>query len=395
MATAESPISLAAVNDRSVAVGKGRIRGFDGLRAIAFLFVFASHKIHLQQLDPFGDIGVWLFFVLSGFLITRILAGSRAEIEAGLCTVSNGLGDFYLRRTARIFPPYYLLLAFFVAIAMFVPIANFMLSDKIAYLLYGTNILVAARGEWPGDFGHFWTLAVEEQFYLLFAPIILLISRKHTMRVCLAIISAGIVTKIALEVAHASAVSIDVNSLINFALLGFGGVIGLSAGRPAPKWLTGGAAQVAVFCLYITAAAAIGMRHHNLWALLGKLSAVLVGILLFQIFHSQQSWFVRALEASPIRGIGRISYGAYLIHHFIYFSIVADILRYIRVEITAPRSAQVLIELAISLLLATLSWQYLERPSMAWAAGVTRPSSSTFASPITPSQTAARPSHGL
>jgi peptidoglycan/LPS O-acetylase OafA/YrhL len=389
-----------ALNDRSVSVGHGRIRGFDGLRAIAFLFVFASHKIKCQssscsaELDSFGDIGVWLFFVLSGFLITRILASSRAEIEADLCTVSNRLSDFYLRRTARIFPSYYLLLAFFVAVSMFVPVANFGTSEKIAYLLYGTNILVAARSEWPGDFGHFWTLAIEEQFYLLFAPIVLLVPRKHTISVCLAFISVGIVTKIALEVAHASPVSIDTNSLINFALLGFGGVIGLSAGRPAPKWFIGGAAQVVVFCLYLTLAAAIGIRHH-LWGVLGKLSAVLVGILLFQIFHSQQSWLVRALEISSIRRIGRISYGAYLIHHFIYFSLIANLLRYIRVEIIAPRSIQVLTELAISLMLATLSWQYLERPIMAWAARVTRRSSNTRASPITPSQTVASPSHGL
>jgi peptidoglycan/LPS O-acetylase OafA/YrhL len=207
------------------------------------------------------------------------------------------------------------------------------------------------------------------------------------MSVCLGFISAGIVTKIALEAAHASAVSIDVNSLINFALLGFGGVIGLSADRPASKWFIGGAAQVAVFCFYLALPAVFGMRHH-LWALLGKLGAVLVGILLFQIFHGQQSWFVTALQVSPIRKIGRISYGAYLIHPFIYFSTIENLLRYIGVEITASRSVQVLAELTISLMLAGLSWRYLERPIIAWAARVTRHRSSTCASSVTPSPAA-------
>jgi peptidoglycan/LPS O-acetylase OafA/YrhL len=385
------PTSTAVLNDQSALAEDGRIRGFDGVRAIAFLLVFASHKIHFKQADSIGDVGVWLFFVLSGFLITRILASSRAEIENNLCTVPDGLGRFYLRRTARIFPPYYLLILLIAAVSIFVPIANFGTSEKLAYLLYGTNIFVAAGNEWPGNFGHFWSLAVEEQFYLLFAPLVLLVPRRHTMSVCFGLVSAGIATKIALEAEHASPVSIDVNSLINFALLGFGGVIGLSAGRPASKWYIGGAAQVAVFSLYLALPAVFGMRHH-LWGLLGKSSAVLVGILLFQIFHGQQSWFVKALQISPIRKIGRISYGAYLIHHFIYFSTIENLLRCIGVQITAPRSVQVLAELAVSLMLAGLSWRYLERPVLAWAARVTKRRSDTCAGSATPSRIGASPS---
>jgi peptidoglycan/LPS O-acetylase OafA/YrhL len=392
MANAKLSASTAAPNKQSALVEDGRIRGFDGLRAIAFLLVFASHKIYFKQLDSFGDIGLWLFFVLSGFLITRILARSRAEIESGLYTAAKGLGGFYLRRTARIFPPYYLVLAFFTAVSVFVPIAYFGTSEKLAYLLYGTNFLIAARSEWIGDFGHFWSLAIEEQFYLLFAPIVLLVPRRHTMIVCLAVISTGVVTKIALEVGHASAVSIDVNSLVNFALLGFGGVIGLSADRPAPKWFIGGTAQVAVLCFYLALPAVLGMRFH-IWMLLGKLSAVAAGILLFQIFQGQQSWFVTVLQIRPIRKIGRISYGAYLIHHFVYFSTIGYLFRHIGVEIAAPRPVQVLAELAISLMLASLSWRYFEQPIVAWAARVTRRRSSTWADSVTPSPIAASSSN--
>ncbi len=60
-----------------------RILGFDGLRAIAFTLVFLSHKITFADAGPFGHVGVWLFFVLSGFLITRILADERTRIEQG------------------------------------------------------------------------------------------------------------------------------------------------------------------------------------------------------------------------------------------------------------------------------------------------------------------------
>ena len=298
----------------SASGGEQRIRGFDGLRAIAFLLVFVSHKINFAGVDSFGDVGVWLFFVLSGFLITRILARSRIEIESGLATVPSNLGRFYLRRTARIFPPYYLILAFFAAVALFIPVEHFTRSEKAAYLLYGTNILIAVRGYWVGDFGHFWSLAVEEQFYLIFAPLVLLVPRQRTMSLCVVLITLGVTTKIVLEALHASAVSIDLNSLINFALLGFGGAIGLNAGRWTPRWLSSGAAQLVVLCIYLALPVAFGARA-EIWPLLSKLSALLVGILLFQIFNGQQSPLVAVLESSPFRYVGRISYGAYLVHH--------------------------------------------------------------------------------
>jgi peptidoglycan/LPS O-acetylase OafA/YrhL len=369
MANADLSASSVAPNQEPTSSQAGRIRGFDGLRAIAFLLVFGSHKIYFAHADSFGDVGLWLFFVLSGFLITRILARSRSEIENGLATVSDRLGRFYLRRTARIFPPYYLLLVLLAATSLFVPIDYFGTSEKLAYFLYGTNLLIAARSQWIGDFGHFWSLAVEEQFYLAFAPLALLAPRRHTVSVCLAMVSVGIATKIVLEFANASPVSIDVNSLINFALIGLGGAIGLNAGRPAPKWLIGGSAQVAVLGLYVALPAAFGTWPH-LWPLFGRLSAVLVGALLFQIFQGQRSWFVTILESAPLRNIGRISYGAYLIHHFLHFSVIENLLLHMGAGPT-PKPVQVLAELAASLLFAAASWRYVEKPIIAWAAGVT------------------------
>jgi peptidoglycan/LPS O-acetylase OafA/YrhL len=346
-----------------------RIRGFDGLRAIAFLMVFCSHKIQFAAADAIGNSGVWLFFVLSGFLITRILANARTNIERGLVTISDSLSHFYLRRTARIFPPYYLILIFFVVVSLFVPIAHFGRSEKISYFLYATNVFVSVRN-WVGDFGHFWSLAIEEQFYLLFAPIVLWVPRKGTLTVCLAIIAMGLTTKVILETGGASAVSIDVNSLINFALLGFGGVIGLMEKRAAPKWLISGQMQIGILCLYLLLPAAFGTGLW-FWPLFGKLSALLVGILLFQIFHTQQSWFVGVLESSPLRNIGRISYGAYLIHPFLHFSMLAVLLNRFDLVITIPRSLQILAELAASLILAAASWHHLERPIIAWAGRLT------------------------
>jgi peptidoglycan/LPS O-acetylase OafA/YrhL len=380
-------LTSSMLDDRTGFREERRIRGFDGLRAIAFLLVFCSHKIRFAHADSFGDVGVSLFFVLSGFLITRILARSRAEIESGQATVPNNLGRFYLRRTVRIFPPYYLILAFFTAASLFVPIEHFTRSEKVAYLLYGTNLLVASRGYWVGDFGHFWSLAVEEQFYVAFAPLVLFVSRKHTMLVCFAVILLGLATKIILEARHASAMSIDLNSFVNFVPLGIGGVIGLRASCPAPKWFSGGTAQVVVISLYLILPAAFG-TWLEIWSLLGKLSAVAAGVLLFQIFNGQQSWFVAILERPPFRGIGRISYGAYLVHLFVHFDVIESLLPHLGDKIAVPRFAQVLAELAVSLIVAGISWRYFERPIIAWAKRVTSRRSSASASAVAPSGTA-------
>jgi peptidoglycan/LPS O-acetylase OafA/YrhL len=360
---------LVAGKQEAPPVQRARIRGFDGLRAIAFLLVFFSHKIYFSHAESFGDVGVWLFFVLSGFLIVRILARSRSEIENGSSTFSSSLGRFYLRRTARIFPPYYLLLLSLAAASLFVPIDHFDMPEKVAYFLYGTNVLVAERNAWIGDFGHLWTLAVEEQFYLAFAPLVLLVPRRLTCGLCLAMVSAGFATKVALEARHAAPISIDVNSLANFALIGFGGAVGLKADRQVPKWLAGAVAQAVVLGAYMALPIAFGTWPY-LWPLLGKLSAVLVGMLLLQIFQGQQSRFVSIMESAPLRNLGRISYGAYLIHQFVHFSMIGVPLRHLGVG-SAPRYIQVLVELAGSLIIARLSWRYLEKPIIGWAARVT------------------------
>jgi len=110
-----------------------RIRGFDGLRALAFLMVFVSHKMPTVRTDAVGTAGVWLFFVLSGFLITRILARFRERIETGSESVSGGLSAFYLSRTARIMPVYY---AFLAVLSVLSQLGHIELGEKGRQLSY-------------------------------------------------------------------------------------------------------------------------------------------------------------------------------------------------------------------------------------------------------------------
>ena len=84
-----------------MAPSERRINGFDGLRALAFLMVFVSHKAPSPRTEALGTTGVWLFFVLSGFLIVRILAAARTAVEAGASTPLGSLGLFYRNRLVR------------------------------------------------------------------------------------------------------------------------------------------------------------------------------------------------------------------------------------------------------------------------------------------------------
>jgi peptidoglycan/LPS O-acetylase OafA/YrhL len=346
-----------------------RIRGFDGLRAIAFVLVFISHKIVFADANSYGGAGVWLFFVLSGFLITRILATTRSEIEAGRTTFRQGLRRFYIRRTGRIFPPYYALLAIVGIVALFVPIDAFWGLNKLAYATYTTNILIAHQGYWPGHFGHLWTLAVEEQFYVLFAPLVLLVSRRHTLSVCAAVIALGIATRIGLEIGGASETAKEVNSFFNFALLAWGGVIGLNAHRKLPLWLTTGAAQLATLAVFIALAVVFGSGQA--WRLYGQICVLVAGLLLLQIMQGQGSWLVRALEWWPIRDLGRISYGTYLLHNFI---VLAPLLYGIAPDAQVfgmQWAVTAVLEFAVTIAIAALSWRYLEKPIITWARSVT------------------------
>lgn len=146
----------------------------DGLRAVAILAVLPVHFLHesaARYVDT-GVLGVRLFFVLSGFLIGSILLRYRERIASGASSLRHTLRTFYFRRFLRLSPPYlaYLALAFlmFPADRHYLP----------WFLLYLQNFLFAIKPELFGRYlVHFWTLAIEEQFYLV-APIVLLCAPK-------------------------------------------------------------------------------------------------------------------------------------------------------------------------------------------------------------------------
>jgi peptidoglycan/LPS O-acetylase OafA/YrhL len=164
--------------DRAIAVRSGRPRGdfqipsLDGLRAISFLIVFVAHAG--LTLIP-GAFGVTVFFFLSGYLITTLL---RLEHSA---SGAVSLRDFYLRRALRILPPFYLVLALSAVLASagLLPGAALQWRPMLALAGHFTNYWAVAFGMdgQPAGTGVYWSLAVEEHFYLVFPFLFILLQR--------------------------------------------------------------------------------------------------------------------------------------------------------------------------------------------------------------------------
>ncbi|WP_224997461.1 acyltransferase [Cesiribacter sp. SM1] len=158
------------------------IRSLDGIRALAVALVMLFHF----QLFDAGWIGVQIFFVLSGFLITRILLHEKNQ------SLDFYLKRFYWRRAVRIFPLYftYLLLVSLVFLFVSMPEST---TSMLPYLWTYTFNFTRLSADWTHSplFTHFWSLSVEEQFYLVWPLLVFVLSEKWLKRMLLLIIAAG------------------------------------------------------------------------------------------------------------------------------------------------------------------------------------------------------------
>lgn len=149
----------------------------DSLRAIAVALVIISHWLPASQLlnrfTPNGVLGVTLFFVLSGYLISGILLKNKEQLGNGL-TLKNAFSIFYVRRSLRIFPVYYL---FLLLLMLIYPAA--VKPSIYWHIFYLSNFYFWHINAFAAQLSHLWSLAVEEQFYLLWPAIILLVKRSY------------------------------------------------------------------------------------------------------------------------------------------------------------------------------------------------------------------------
>jgi peptidoglycan/LPS O-acetylase OafA/YrhL len=304
------------------ALVRDKLPGLDGLRAIAVLLVIFFH----QELLPCGWIGVQIFFVLSGYLITGLLWRAR---DASL---GRFLLEFYGRRALRIFPIYYLLLALIGAALLLGVEMDNVRPGLLPAATYTYNLWHASNRYGHSEvLSHFWSLCVEEQFYLLWPFLLFFCPKRRIRSVLLALALAGpLVRLLTVMVLRQPGLPVDedeyaalyVLTSTHFDAFALGGLVRLFpwncrprvllvvlaatlAGGIAMKLLSGAPWRSLGFVLGMSAG------YGYLWAYsaLNLLSALLIDGLV------RRRFLPRVFDWPPLAYIGKISYGVYLFHY--------------------------------------------------------------------------------
>jgi peptidoglycan/LPS O-acetylase OafA/YrhL len=284
----------------------------DGLRGIAISAVLGAHFLAKPIVAAFrpGGFGVILFFVLSGYLITRILM----QYKDRNTPVGAAASHFYWRRFLRLTPPYYLAI---VAAALFG--ISGMRSNWWIHVLYLSNFAVGLQGDIFGA-GHFWTLCIEEQFYFLWFVVVVVMPRRFLLHSIVASILASSIFRLAVVLLGLQPIMWAL--LPGFMdSLAFGALIAY-AGRSArlaflERWLLDW--RILAFSLV----AAILTSWIQDWNIATRLllyipaNTLFAGCLVRSAIVKGKDVRLDWLTLSPLRYLGRISYGLYVYHIFI------------------------------------------------------------------------------
>lgn len=330
------------------------IAELDGARGIAVLAILLLHFYDpVIAAKPFGSLvasvlplcagGVDLFFVLSGFLITRILVASKGA--------SNYFQAFYARRILRIFPLYFHVVAIFF---LLLPVAHRHHVDEKStglyaawYLLFAQNWMQALRISDGAQLAHFWTLAIEEQFYLLWPATVWLLTTDQLRRTAIGIIACVEVVRGLLWLAHVSSVLIYFNTVTRLDALALGALLSLS---PTTRQ---GLFRAAPYVMPIAAIASLFLPEPYFPLLLLIICGCTVAL--------AASGRGRILRSRFLQNIGRYSFAMYVFHYLLHGALVPLAKR---VPPLPFALAAIIGGTCASYATAWLSWRLIEQPAL-------------------------------
>ncbi len=351
------------------------IKSLDGLRFLAVALVLVDHWSGDALGFPASYLGVCLFFVLSGFLISRILLVAKDKDELAQRGHGFSLRQFYIRRTIRIFPLYYLCLAvlFLLNIA---PVR-----EEILWLVtYMSNNKIALNSQWMGVVDHLWSLAVEEQFYLFFPFLVLFLNKKHLVKSFVGMILLALILRMSIYVSGASWIKAYVLMPACLDAFGIGALLAWVSLYPQNKIIAFiGSARTFLLGLlvYLSVVWVLNFTGggHNavavVWLRLAE-SIFSVSLIAYLIHGKSDTLFKNIFEWKPFVYIGKISYGVYIFHNFVYnhyhtipgnpINKIVAALAENKNPFIASAAFKIVVLFAITVALASASWYLFEKP---------------------------------
>jgi peptidoglycan/LPS O-acetylase OafA/YrhL len=313
-----------------------RIPTLDGVRGTAILLVMLYHMNLLRPASAPAAVDLWfsravgvgwcgvdLFFVLSGFLITGILLAAKGR--------DHFFRDFYARRTLRIFPLYYAVV--FVSLVVIPNLPEGIVpaqkldrfgrieGDEAWYWLYLSNFAIARAGAWRhGILDISWSLAIEEQFYLLWPALVAFCSTRGLTRFCVALVVLAPCLRLALRLAGAEPMVAYVITPARVDLLAIGALIAIAARSPEGLERFAHPARRAFWAALVLLLADWLVLGFDPFAIrvqvagYSLLGVVFGGLLVAVLRAPQGSLLARCFESRPLRVLGKYSYALYLFH---------------------------------------------------------------------------------
>ena len=319
----------------------------DGLRAVAVTLVFVTHAFPSSAFP--GGLGVDVFFVISGFLITQILLRQWRE------NLAIGLKRFWFGRLVRLYPPLVAMVAVFASLYAFLPSSALHSAvNATVALTHTANIVATATDQDLGYFAHTWSLAMEEQFYLVW-PLLLLAMLQLNLR-------RRWMIAITVTIAAASLTGwlLTGDSLPYNPLTKAGGILLGCAAAIALDHLPRVTRSQAAAWTGIVVFTAVCVAESTGWVTRGVSLPIAVAAILPIVVHcaTGRSALVTALSWRPVLQVGLISYALYLWHY--------PVLMLLRRVIPADAWVIGAIGAAVSLALAGATRRFIERPALAW-----------------------------